>query len=1516
MSRIIMLGVCLLLVTAALAAPDGVINYAATLTTSPAVEPGAAAQLLDGRPTTALTFAVGTAGEGSLTFSFDTPRLVSGVRFLQGSELYTTTRYVLEYDPNGQGQFQKLLEGTAASVNAWVEQKFAPVTLRALRFRSLQGVSNGSRAHPCIAEFQIIGKPEADDMRKAGELGIAIPFLEAVRPVERTTSLVVNGRAPAVLVPAGDGYQTAREALLQGLAAFKPEAVTTIEAADPANRTVICLGSMLNNPLLERLYWNRYTFIDALTPGAGNYLIHTVYDPYPWTGGNNVIVVGCSDPAGAKAAVDAFLALVHDGKLPYVVQGGPQPLVPEAVASKVMRTAPNPTFEELTNNATLYLKTGCDEYAKKAVATLEIMAKLYAPDGERRNPKTDWHVVLPWNEETTSFAITCAWDAFEECPLINDDLRLASSNAVLQFTRDLVRNVSDWGALNATSTVAWNHTTFPLLGVYGGARYFQRYYQIADMTEKLQRAKYCFLSQARSWKPQEDSDAYMPYVPDHTAQYCLSENEMEHFTSGMRTRFSDYLIAILDNRGLGSGFGDSGLSARAVQAEECLPLGLWYTKDPGYKWLLNQYSGGTWKDPFEIGLKPEPPERLTGLNIFMMDPQIYDYMQSGPTYNEPFTRARVPQSEAFDKIAFRDNWDVDAQYLLLDGLGRGKHMHFDTNAIIEFVEGSERWLIDHDYLVRNTTEHNMLTVLRDGRGDQLVPSLAGLNRSAILPHYGYTNTYVRDDNGCDWQRQILWQRGEYFLVQDTVTPRVAGDYDLELTWKTIDSAGQQKVLPTGEFVAERGAGAAKTQNCSLVADEAASGKQALVMDATSSRIAFGADLPAGEYALTIRGYGMDVSSDSLWVSVDLAPNAAFHMPKGAYGNSTGDAENTANTPTVTLQGAGPHLILVTLRENPPMRIDCFVFRNKAGREWAFEAENLPPAPAPKQDLSRYLHIQPIQTMNNFVTNHERQGMSIPISILHQRQSGTLAIGQTVQFTSLIYTSLPQKRRDLKPVAIRANLVALQGTTPALAVFGPARAGQCQVRAASGLLTTERFALAGLRRLQIGDLQVQSSAPADLELDLTNGQGIVKADRDVLIILTVNGKATQVTCPADETQAFTLKGFVAAPIQKALASLISTKSQVTTKTAASTQAQASTPAWSAFAPDGSVDAVKTADLRDGKGSRIFVARGSKVCCLDNSGNLLWQTETGGKVKDLAFADVRPEAGDEILAGSTDTYIYVLSADGTLLDKHQMRGTPWARSFGDNPYKVYNLATADINGDGKPEIAVTMGNFDLQMLSSDFKLLWKHDYALHGSMQLGFVDSGSGKLDTILLGSKYGGVAGANALTGEATYFSYTSIGDVFYGFGDLNGDGKPEVINGSSTGDMVATPFGYGKDPLWHFDNFGFPVNRVQCADLNGDGKAEVLVASGTGYLYVLDGNGKVLWQDRVGQSVTDVLVIGDAKAPLVAYAEESGIVRLADGTGKRLAEYHTGAPARMLTEGPDGALLVGLGDGRVMAFKH
>ena len=236
------------------------------------------------------------------------------------------------------------------------------------------------------------------------------------------------------------------------------------------------------------------------------------------------------------------------------------------------------------------------------------------------------------------------------------------------------------------------------------------------------------------------------------------------------------------------------------------------------------------------------------------------------------TRAEWRRNKPSTRWRF-ESWRRTA-YLVLDGFGRGKHLHYDTNSITEFVQGGERWLLDHDYLTRNTTEHNMLSVVRDGRAAELVPSLAALDSLSDLPRLGYTRSTVKAYNGVDWERRIVWRKGGWLLVADSATARDAGQYDLELTWKTIDR-GRQQVENGRDFVATR-AFPTHSEGVSVVDDPDASGKRALVLG-TPPAPCLPVDLPGGDYAVSIVGYGENGQRSS-FVAVDGEKPVPFHIP--------------------------------------------------------------------------------------------------------------------------------------------------------------------------------------------------------------------------------------------------------------------------------------------------------------------------------------------------------------------------------------------------------------------------------------------------------------------------------------------------------------------------------------------------------------------------------------------------------------------------------------------------------------
>ena len=1441
---------------------------AARLSSAPELPTSTLHRLIDAGARSGIAFPVGSKGDGAFTFTFLRPHTVQGMRFHQTSAIYYTTRFKVTADKDGDGKFEtSLAEADAAAPPGWTSAQWAGATVHALRLASVAGVSKGRRAHPCLSEIEVLGLPLPTDTADARTVGNPVTNITQVRKLSTWIDLSGRTRPVAVLRPKGEAYERAGLAICRAIEAKggqRPTIETDPSRALPERFNVVALGNINNNQLIARLYWNHYAYEDSLLPGPGAYSLRTVYDPYPWHDKGDVVVVGISEPSSATRAAEALVAELGAGDTPVgcayrLVISSAKPL--SAAEARSLNAKRAPSFRLFYESASPYLKTGKEAYARHAIKTLDRIVELY-----RKNPDQD----CDWPEETISDRIMATWDAFEECPFLREQQRAEHTVAFLRLMRRLPKHVSGYAGLGKNDLVSWNHTTFPLMGLYFGARHFQDYYGLSETEKHLQKVHACMSAQAKSYKPQEDADSYLIITMRHAIDYCLAEWRLDLLESGVVRDHADYVIGICDSAGLPSGFGDSGIGVAPRLVSAVLPRAFWWTRDPGYLWVLQHVHGTAWPNPFHRDVQPKEPASHVGMRVFPLDRQLYEYTRLRSYYNEPTCPPSFPLEATFDKISFRESWDKKAQYLLLDGFSRGKHLHYDGNAIIEYVDHGRRWLIDHDYLTRNTTEHNMLSVLRNGRADRLMPSCAGLRCAAdVGGRVGLVSTELRDYLGIDWRRYIFWRKGEFFVVMDRMTARQAGDYDLDLVWKVEDRGEEMLNQERGDpsFVVRRAPVFGRTRRVRTIRDANASGGHAVLLGEKSSSLSLVVDLPEGEYGLAIRAYGLDGSSDSLFASTIGSHQVPCHVPQLRYGPSNTKYDHSGRAPRAKLLSKGRQVVTLFLRENPPVRIDKIVFLKSDGEPAAVvEAEEAVQPTA--KDLvgldAEQFHIKWPDNVSTRTTATTPPGIVVPVRKLWQRWSGKLEAGACAEEANLLYVDRTTAPADWRIRRIGPGAVLIEGREQAVLAAQGAKVSGLSFDAEMVCVSASAVAWSKGRSVVVGEGRAESRALCDAEIHLPT--------------MKVLGDKSVVTT-----------GLASGAVARWLEGVFARESASRQAVATALPPAAKPLQVRRLTSDGPVRRLRVADLDNDGVPEILVAAGRSATALSQTGDMVWSYALGGECRDLAAGELAPNPGLEVVIAGGDTYAYLLDARGTLISKHQIRGPVWSHSFGDRPWQCLTTLVRDLDCDGTNEIIVGTKNFELRVYDANWRQLARARKAVpHGSIDFHTVDAnGDGQFE-IVTTDRYGSVCVFGRDCKKLGHF-YTSIGDMQAAVADLEGDGNLEVVCGSSTGDLICKRLpkgsswrGRGAETVWRFDNFGYGVNRLRAADLDGDGKLEVVVASQTGYLYVLGADGEVRWQDRAGADVVEAVVLADRR---LVYLDGDGVMTLATGDGKTRTRF-------------------------------
>lgn len=610
------------------------------------------------------------------------------------------------------------------------------------------------------------------------------------------TELVREGKPQAVIVaPQAEAFlplatrvqQKVRELTGAELPILTPEQAGPQRLAQPHS---ILLGNVCNNRAMLPLYAHLYTQVDDAWPGADGFLAHSVHDP--WGTGRNVVVLGASSAEGVSRAVDAFIETLKPGRSLVVprlvladlgakqnqqIDAERRQLTDQALPAEIQTAQRNfargghrTTAGRMGYLGLQYARTGNDQLAKLYRDLVGAWYESYLAKppiyGGPWGMDMDFHLeeILP------------AWDLIEDSPVLSDDDRLRVTRILFEFiTTDVVGKAA--GALTSAH-VRHNHMTFPALGLYFAGRYFQQGYGNLEAEHWLEIAKACFTLQANSAKPHEDCNGYGWLVPYHTMRYALATGDSTYFDNGNVRRQADYAILTMDNLGYQVPYGDTGSYQCWWTEVPFLRGAAFWHRDGRYAWAVEKKQAVVAHaeiHKYACNVASTEPADLAGVRAVPLDRMYWESFQ-GPD--------RIPLEKAVDKVVMRTGFDPQRQYLLLDGLSNGGHRHFDGNSISRITDRGRIWLADNDYIRSLPKFHNSLLVFREGRA-AVIPDYCELEAVAEDPQFGLSRTVLRNYNGVDWHRTILWAKEQFFLVADELVAQEPGEYDFHCLWHAV-----------------------------------------------------------------------------------------------------------------------------------------------------------------------------------------------------------------------------------------------------------------------------------------------------------------------------------------------------------------------------------------------------------------------------------------------------------------------------------------------------------------------------------------------------------------------------------------------------------------------------------------------------------------------------------------------------------------------------------------------------------
>ena len=308
--------------------------------------------------------------------------------------------------------------------------------------------------------------------------------------------------------------------------------------------------------------------------------------------------------------------------------------------------------------------------------------------------------------------------------------------------------------------------------------------------------------------------------------------------------------------------------------------------------------------------------------------------------------------------------------------------------------------------------------------------------------------------------------------------------------------------------------------------------------------------------------------------------------------------------------------------------------------------------------------------------------------------------------------------------------------------------------------------------------------------------------------------------------------------------------------------------------------------------------------------LWRYPTDEVVWDLAAGDIDGDGESELVAGSQDKNVYLLTSGGDLLWRYAARAA------------VYTVALADLEGDGQGEVIAGSDDNNVYALSSDGRLLWRYTTGSRVTEVVAQDLEGDGSQE-ILAGS-WDGYLYLLGGDGELRWRRALGGGATSIRVADLQSDGRGEIIVASEEG--AVTAFTSEGERLWSYEAGGY-IRQIEVYDFEDQ---KIVVGSSEGVLYLLSGEGHLLWRRDMGSSIPTLGITSIEGSPQIFFGSgyHDSQISLLENDGQKRWAFATGSgvwaldiflldgEATIVAGGDDGTIYLLDRYGRLLGSYH